>query len=100
MSKSAFYDSLQAEVERIDSANISKRKEKLIESFTEGTTSKSPRAVIEGKEYVVFNSNDYLGLRHHPQVKRAEHEASDELGTGPGAVRFISGSFNWPRHPG
>ncbi len=85
-----FYDSLIAEVARIDAASVSKRNEHMIEGFTNHP---SPRAVIAGTEYRIFNSNDYLGLRHAPAVKEAEHVASMQYGAGPGAVRFISGSL-------
>lgn len=90
MPKTNFFQKLTQEVARIDGAKTSKRREKIIEDFT---THDSPRAIIGGKEYQIFNSNDYLGLRHHHLLKTAEHEASTKLGTGPGAVRFISGSF-------
>lgn len=88
-----FYQQLKDELTRIDHAKTSKRFEKIIEGFTEPTTTQSPRAIISGKEYLVFNSNDYLGLRHHPKLKLSESEASEKYGTGPGAVRFISGSL-------
>ena len=90
MPKKVFFELLTKEVARIDSAQTSKRHEKIIESFTNDP---APRAVISGKEYNIFNSNDYLGLRFHPALKKAEHEASEKYGTGPGAVRFISGSL-------
>jgi glycine C-acetyltransferase len=90
MSNQNFYNSLKAEVVRIDQAQVTKRQEHLIQKFTSGS---SPKAVIAGKEYRVFNSNDYLGLRHHSSLKLAEHETTQLCGTGPGAVRFISGSF-------
>ncbi len=90
MSKELFLASLKKEVGRLDEAATSKRFEHYIEDFTHDP---SPRAMIEGKPYSIFNSNDYLGLRHHPRLKAAEHEAAQRLGTGPGAVRFISGSF-------
>jgi glycine C-acetyltransferase len=90
MSTQTFLDVLKKEVARIDAAQVTKRTENLIERFT---TDPSPKAVINGKEYRVFNSNDYLGLRHHPKLKAAEHAVSQTCGTGPGAVRFISGSF-------
>lgn len=88
--KKNFFNSLQQEVARIDEAAIAKRHEHLIEGFT---SDPNPKAIIDGREIGIFNSNDYLGLRHHPALKQAEHEASSKLGTGPGAVRFISGSF-------
>lgn len=90
MGKEKFYRTLSAELDRIDAAKTSKRFEHLIERFTD---EENPKAMIDGKRYSVFNSNDYLGFRHHPAVKKAEHDAVEQLGTGPGAVRFISGSF-------
>ncbi len=90
MSKKNFLVSLQKEVARIDQAAVTKRVEHLIEAFTDEP---SPRAIIDGKTISIFNSNDYLGLRHHATLKKAEHQATNKLGTGPGAVRFISGSF-------
>jgi glycine C-acetyltransferase len=39
-----------------------------------------------------MNSNGYLGLAGHPELRRAEEEAVRSFGTGPGAVRFISGT--------
>lgn len=90
MSKQKFYSSLQQELDRLDEAQVNKRDETVIEGFTNHP---SPRAIIADKEYRIFNSNDYLGLRHHPSLKKAEHEASEKYGTGPGAVRFISGSL-------
>lgn len=90
MSTKKFHISLQQEVARIDEAGVSKRFEKVIEGFTSDA---NPRAIIDGRTISIFNSNDYLGLRHHSALKTAEHEASSKLGTGPGAVRFISGSF-------
>lgn len=90
MSKQAFFQTLQAEVERLDNSKTSKRNEKVITGFTKDA---SPKAIINGREVRVFNSNDYLGLRHHPKLKQAEHEASETFGTGPGAVRFIAGTL-------
>jgi glycine C-acetyltransferase len=90
MSNQAFFEQLQAEVKRIDEAHTSKRQEVIIEGFE---LTPSPRALIGGKPYLVFNSNDYLGLRHHPSLIKAEHQATEKYGTGPGAVRFISGSL-------
>lgn len=90
MSKVNFFDSLLQETNRLDNAAVSKRNEKVILGFTDDI---SPKAIIDGKEYRVFNSNDYLGLRHTPHLKNAEHQASSIYGTGPGAVRFISGTL-------
>jgi glycine C-acetyltransferase len=40
-----------------------------------------------------MNSNSYLGLQLNPQVITSEAEAVEKFGTGPGAVRFISGTY-------
>jgi len=90
MPRSNFFDLLTKEIARIDKVKTSKRNEKIIESFTKDS---SPKAIINGHEVRIFNSNDYLGLRHNPKLKQAEHEASEIYGAGPGAVRFISGSL-------
>jgi glycine C-acetyltransferase len=90
MSKQAFLDLLQKEVERVDNAKTAKRHERIIEGFTDDA---APRGIVGGKEYAIFNSNDYLGLRFHPRLHEAEVTASQQFGAGPGAVRFISGTL-------
>jgi glycine C-acetyltransferase len=40
-----------------------------------------------------MNSNSYLGLAGNKAVVAAEEDAARKFGTGPGAVRFISGTF-------
>lgn len=85
-----FKDILKKEIERIDSLKVAKRHEKIIESFTEDSC---PKAVIGEKEYILFNSNDYLGLRFHKNLKSAEAKASNFFGVGSGGVRFISGTL-------
>lgn len=88
MAKQQFYTILESEVARIDDIKTSKRSERVIQSFKNATT-----ASINGKDVTIFNSNDYLGLRHNEAVKKAEHAASKHYGSGPGAVRFISGTM-------
>ncbi len=90
MELSGFYDLLKKELARIDQAGTAKRQEMIIEGFT---NDQPPRAIVGGKFYQVFNSNDYLGLRHSLVLKEAEQAASEQYGVGPGAVRFISGTL-------
>lgn len=45
-------------------------------------------------EYIRMNSNSYLSLSHHPAVLAAADEATHRFGAGPGAVRFIDGTFS------
>lgn len=86
--KTDFYKVLQSELDRIDNVKTTKRHEKVITGFTE-----DHKAIVNGQEYLVFNSNDYLGLRFDEEVKKAEHEASNIYGAGPGSVRFIAGTY-------
>ncbi len=58
----------------------------------------SVRYFVEGygdKEFVKMNSNSYLGMSLHPEVMKAEEKATKEFGVGPGAVRFISGTYKY-----
>ena len=45
----------------------------------------------EGKEYIVFNSNDYLGMTHEKEVEEAAKNAI-AYGTGSGGARLTSGA--------
>ncbi len=91
MAKTDFFKLIRDEVARLDGLSVSKRHETIIEGFSNDP---SPRAIIAGKKYLIFNSNDYLGLRHNSIVKSAEEQGSRTFGSGPGAVRFISGSLS------
>lgn len=44
-----------------------------------------------GRRLLSFSCNDYLGLSHHPRVKRAAVEAIETYGAGAGASRLITG---------
>lgn len=52
-----------------------------------------PRLLIDGREFLNFSSNDYLGLATHPKLKEAAIEAVERHGAGSGASRLISGSL-------
>ena len=54
-----------------------------------------PRYLLAGsdREFLRMNSNSYLGLSRHPAVLDAEEAAARRFGAGPGAVRFISGTY-------
>jgi len=57
---------------------------------------RGPRYLLQGygdKPFIRMNSNSYLGLSRHPALKKAEEEAIERFGVGPGAVRFISGTY-------
>lgn len=73
-----------------------KADEMVITSMKPAEGDKGVRYFVEGygdKEFVKMNSNSYLGMSLHPEVIKAEEQASQEFGVGPGAVRFISGTY-------
>ena len=90
MATENFFTLLAKEIDDLDKSGLSKRKEVVIEGFT---NENPPRAIIKGKKYYIFNSNDYLGLRFNKKLKKAEKAGGEKYGTGPGAVRFISGTL-------
>src|SRR5690625_7379338 len=45
------------------------------------------------RAFLRMNSNSYLALGLHDELIRAEEETSRAVGVGPGAVRFISGTY-------
>ena len=54
------------------------------------------RFFIEGygeKEFIRMNSNSYLGMSLRKEVIEAEEQTARKYGAGPGAVRFISGTY-------
>ena len=57
----------------------------------------SVRIMMDGKLFLNFSSNDYLGLATHPKVTQAAIEAIERYGFGSGASRLICGSFK-PHH--
>jgi glycine C-acetyltransferase len=73
-----------------------KGEEKAITGIKEAKDGFGPRYLLAGqgeKEFLRMNSNSYLGLSLNRGVIKAEEDAARKFGTGPGAVRFISGTY-------
>ena len=73
-----------------------KGKEMVITGVKPAEGKKGPRFFIEGegdKEFIKMNANSYLGMSLRKDVIEAEEEAARKFGTGPGSVRFISGTY-------
>ena len=56
--------------------------------------SQNTQVCVEGREYLSFCSNDYLGLANHPQLIAAVCEGARKYGVGAGASHLISGHFS------
>lgn len=51
------------------------------------------RMEYEGREILLFSSNDYLGLASNEKVQEAAKKAIDQFGCGAGASRLVSGTM-------
>src|SRR6476659_10120648 len=57
------------------------------------SSAQGPIVSIDERRVISLSSNDYLGLSHHPRMKRAAIEAIERYGAGSGAVRTIAGTM-------
>jgi 8-amino-7-oxononanoate synthase len=67
------------------------RLEKLYRRRTVLEGPQQPEVVIEGRRYIAFCSNDYLGLANHPAVIAALARGAERYGAGSGASHLVSG---------
>ncbi len=87
---------LEDELSDLASSGTLKGAEDVITGVVPAENGMGPRYLLVGeggRAFLRMNSNSYLGMSLRPELIKAEEEAAKSLGTGPGAVRFISGSF-------
>lgn len=54
-------------------------------------TPQQPIVQVDGREYLAFCSNDYLGLANHPEVIKSFQAAANKYGVGGGASHLVNG---------
>ncbi len=70
----------------------------LSRSLREVESCQEPTVVIDGREFVLLCSNNYLGLASHPEVTAAAREAIGSSGASAVSSRLISGHMSAHRH--
>ncbi len=89
-------DALAHHVATLEENGTAKGAEAVVVEVIQPQGERGPRFRLEGegeRAFIRMNSNSYLGLSLVPAVVRAEEEATAHWGAGPGAVRFISGTY-------
>lgn len=86
---------LMGEIDALRGEGRAKAPERVIEEVIPPRGEKGPRYRLAGsdREYLRMNSNGYLSLAGHPALVEAADRATRRFGVGPGAVRFIDGTF-------
>ncbi len=83
-------------VARMEEQGTAKGAEVVVREVVPAGDGHGPRFLLEGqgdKRFIRMNANSYLGLSLHPEVIEAEEATARALGAGPGAVRFIAGTY-------
>ena len=84
------YAALATELAQLEELGL-RRSRRVIE------TPQGARVRVDGRDYVAFCSNDYLGLASHPRLIEAAREGAARYGVGAGASHLILGHAT-PHH--
>jgi len=86
MEKLIPYHRWDVELERLD-------EQALLRRMIPVDSPAAPVVTIDGREKLLFCSNNYLGLANHPTVIAAARQAISRWGMGAGSARLISGTM-------
>ena len=84
MRASTPFAALAAELAALDASGL-KRARRVLE------TPQGARVRVDGRDYIAFCSNDYLGLAAHPELIEAARQGANRFGVGAGASHLILG---------
>lgn len=96
MSLDKIKSSLRVSLEQMREEGRMKGREDVIVGVQRAGGGLGPRYFLKGKdgqEFIRMNSNAYLGMPLRRELIEAEESYAEKYGTGPGAVRFINGTF-------
>jgi len=78
------FDQLDAALSARRAAHLYRRRRTL-------DSAQGPEVRVDGRDFLAFCSNDYLGLANHPEVVRAFQQAANRYGVGGGASHLVNG---------
>lgn len=95
MSLDKLNQALVAEVKALEVEGRAKAPERVIVGYLPPEGTRGPRYRLHGSDhlFIRMNSNSYLSLSNDERLIRAADQATHDFGVGPGAVRFIDGTF-------
>lgn len=77
-------DELRAALTELEHADLRRTRRTL-------DSAQSAHVVVDGKPYLAFCSNDYLGLANHPELIAAAQAGAAQFGVGSGASHLVLG---------
>jgi len=88
---------LAKEIKELHETGRAKDPERIITSYIPPKNGYGPRYRLQGEDnaFLRLNSNSYLSLSNHPALIESAEKAGRKCGVGPGAVRFIDGTYNY-----
>ena len=75
----------------LQSALDERREQNLYRTRKVIASAQGAEVIVDGKRYLNFCSNDYLGLANHPDIVSAFKKAADEFGVGSGGSHLVCG---------
>ncbi|MFH0785572.1 MAG: aminotransferase class I/II-fold pyridoxal phosphate-dependent enzyme [Pseudomonadota bacterium] len=97
MTQTRLDKALQVELRLLLEEGRTKPPERIITAYHPPENNLGPRYSLSGESqrFLRMNSNSYLSLSNHPLLIARADNATHLCGVGPGAVRFIDGTYSY-----
>ena len=66
----------------------------LYPNFREISSAQDTEVITNNKKMIILDSNSYLGLTNHSQIKEASIKAIEKYGTRNAGLRFLNGTLD------